>query len=85
MAFGLIAGYIGGVAYNGKIEDGHYYIGTMQSSGKGSSGPVQYKEVSPAVFEYSRIHGSITVVAFSLALVFVLVGFCLKPLLTDDI
>lgn len=41
-----VAGYLGGDAINGRVDDGRYFLG---SHGK-------YTEVSRAVFDYSRIH-----------------------------
>jgi hypothetical protein len=42
----VIAGHLGGDAVNGKIVDGHFY--------RGSHG--QFREVSEAIFDYSRWH-----------------------------
>lgn len=44
--FFVVATLIGGDAFNGKIEDGKYYVAS-----KGT-----YTEVSKAVFTYSRCH-----------------------------
>jgi hypothetical protein len=46
--------YLGGDALNGCIKDGHYYI-----YGNHLTGPKVRKEVSEAVFEYSKWHGYI--------------------------
>lgn len=44
--FFMVAVYIGGDAWNGKVENGHYYVA---NHGK-------YTEVSPGVWHYSRAH-----------------------------
>ena len=46
LAFVTGAAVIGGDAANGKVESGHYFVG---SHGK-------FREVTPAVFEYSQWH-----------------------------
>ena len=45
-AFAIVAAILGGDAVSGKIQDGHFYLG---SHGK-------YTEVSQATYDYSRLH-----------------------------
>jgi hypothetical protein len=47
MAWGVISIFIGGTAWHGKVEGGKYFF--LNHS--------HYVQVSPSVFEYSRIHG----------------------------
>jgi hypothetical protein len=56
-AFALVALYLGGDAVNGKIADGHYYLGSHG----------HYTEVSAGVFTYSRLHTYSVFVTHSLA------------------
>lgn len=62
-AFFVISMSIGGDALNGRVVNGHYYLG-----------PGKLKEVSPALFAYSRWHGISLAVTFppAMLLVFVL-------------
>ena len=45
-AFAIVASILGGDAVNGKVQDGHFYLG---SHGR-------YTEVSQATYDYSRAH-----------------------------
>jgi hypothetical protein len=47
MTWGVISFIIGGTAFNGKVEGGKYFF--LNHS--------HYIQVTPSVFEYSRIHG----------------------------
>jgi hypothetical protein len=58
VAFLAIASGIGGDALNGKIVDGHFYLG---SHGK-------FTEVTQAVFDYSRWHARSLFVAHPLGM-----------------
>lgn len=62
-AFFAVSMSIGGDALNGRVVNGHYYLG-----------PGKLKEVSPALFAYSRWHGISLFVTFppAMLLVFVL-------------
>jgi hypothetical protein len=70
MVFCFFSQRIGGEAFHGKIEDGHYYLAT----GYISSGPPRldtphgYVEVSPDIFRYSQVHGYSVLVTFPLGL-----------------
>jgi hypothetical protein len=55
--------YLGGDAWNGKIEGGHYYVWGYHHGTKG------YKEVSQRAFEYSRWHVYSVMVTWPLAIV----------------
>lgn len=52
LAFGIVAGFLGGDAFNGKVEEGHYYLYGVRTQ----SGHKVYTEVSKPVFTYSRWH-----------------------------
>ena len=47
-----VAAHLGGDAVNGKIEAGRYYLWGWNAH----TGTKSYTEVTPAVFEYSRMH-----------------------------
>jgi hypothetical protein len=55
--------YLGGDAWNGKIEGRHHYLWGYHNGTKG------YKEVSRAAFEYSRWHVYSVMVTWPLAIV----------------
>ena len=74
MSFCFIAEGIGGEAFHGKIEEGHYYVANHYL-GKYKMGQGQYKEVSPAIFHYSRIHAYAVLVTFPLGLLAGFVGY----------
>jgi hypothetical protein len=48
--YGFIGAFLGGTALPGKTEGHHYYLQIRSS----------YHEVSQTVFEYSRVHGLIS-------------------------
>jgi hypothetical protein len=66
MIFMFVSLYVGGDAYNGKIEDGRYYLKSVRS--KGSPAPEPYKEVSGAIFRFSWLHAYTVFVTFPLGL-----------------
>ncbi len=59
LVFTLIALHLGGAAMNGKISDGHFYLGMYS----------HYTEVSRQVFTYSRWHGYSVYLTFTLSFV----------------
>jgi hypothetical protein len=65
LAFAIISAFLGGTAPNGKIEDGHYYVGDHN----------RYTEVSKIVFEYSRIHTTSMFVTHGLAFLAAFVSY----------
>ena len=69
-SFGIISSaYLGGTAFEGKIEDQRYYLGhNMRRS------PKVYTEVSCATFRYSQIHGCVALGGIALALVAFAIG-----------
>jgi hypothetical protein len=67
-----VALYLGGDAFNGKIEDGHFYLrnhGTLT-------------EVDETVFIYSRWHSIVTMIAGGVALI--AAGFLSRAPKEDD-
>ncbi len=52
MIFVATSFYLGGDAFNGKVEDGHYYL----SGYSAKTGRKGYTEVSERVFTYSKWH-----------------------------
>jgi hypothetical protein len=62
--FFLTSLLIGGSGSIGKIQDGKYYVG---NHGK-------YTEVSQAMFEFSRIHGTFSIIILVTALLIVLLS-----------
>lgn len=61
-AFFIVALFIGGDAFNGKVENGRYFLANHGT----------YTEVSEAVYLYSKAH--IILVICTIALVFLLGG-----------
>lgn len=57
--------YLGGDALNGKIENGHYFLGSHGI----------YTEVSYNVFVYSKIHTIIFLITHSSLFVYIGVGY----------
>ncbi len=58
----IVGACLGGFANIGRQQDGRYFLGEHG----------RYREVSQAVFNYSRIHGYSTLVTHALVLVSVL-------------
>jgi hypothetical protein len=69
LAFAIFSSILGGDALTGKIEDGHYYL---RYRGK-------YTEVSPAVFQYSRLHALSLFVTFPLGIFAAFSSYGTKP------
>ena len=55
-AFAIITTYLGGEAWSGHIEDGHYFLG---SHGR-------YTETSRPVWEYTRMHRTFSMITIPL-------------------
>lgn len=47
----VVGGYLGGFAFQGKVEGTHFFLGTH-----GKNQPMQFTEVSRAVYTYSVWH-----------------------------
>src|SRR5437773_8319737 len=64
-AFGfvIISCLLGGFAYEGRIADGHYFLGATRGR------RAHEKEVSRGVFVYSKIHGWIVLVTLPICIV----------------
>ena len=63
VAFVLASLYLGGDASNGKVIDGHFFLGSHG----------HYTEVNAAIFRYSELHAS--TVLWALLLVFISYGW----------
>jgi len=59
LTFMAIASYLGGDAFSGKVEDGHYYVASHG----------HYTEVSHVVYLYSKLHALSIVVTHLLPLI----------------
>jgi hypothetical protein len=62
LTFMAIASYLGGDAFSGKVEDGHYYVASHG----------HYTEVSHVVYLYSKLHVLSIVVTHPLPLIIAL-------------
>jgi hypothetical protein len=65
MVYIVIFLIIGGGALNGKIEDGHYYVGNHHV--------YRDREVSESIFNYSKYHGYSVLVTCTIALITVII------------
>jgi hypothetical protein len=50
----VIGGFLGGFAYQGKIERSHYFLGDSARSH-----PTYFNEVTPEIYMYSLWHGRV--------------------------
>lgn len=71
VVFVAIAMYLGGDALNGRIEGGHYFLGSHGT----------YTEVSYGVFLYSKIHTIIFLIGHLLLFIYLGAGYLRQRLI----